>query len=140
MADNKPLSEDKRLCCDFLGRAWDNGPNSDEALRLACVEIIRLRRTAAILPTLDCRYTGAGIAEMSGSHCPTESPCQRCKLERTIAELERDNAKLRAALKMAANILDLIHWERNRPEGTLQYALVAAQSALAKTKKEITDD
>jgi hypothetical protein len=87
MPDREPLSEEQRLCCHFLDRAWDNGPNSAEALRLACVEIIRLRRTAAILPTLDCRYTGTGVAEMSGSHCPVDSPCRRCEMEKTIAEL-----------------------------------------------------
>lgn len=39
----------------------------------------------------DCRMVGK-VAEMSGSHCPFDDPCQRCQLDRAddrIARLER---------------------------------------------------
>ena len=39
------------------------------------------------LSSLDCRYAGAGVAEVSGSHCPADNPCDRCAAERRVAEL-----------------------------------------------------
>lgn len=57
-----------------------------EALELR-EEVGRLRRSVAILPGLDCRYTTAGVADFSGIHCPHDRPFQRC-------ELEQENARL----------------------------------------------
>ena len=39
-------------------------------------------RLHARLSALDCRYAGGGLADMTGSHCPIERPCQRCANER----------------------------------------------------------
>lgn len=40
------------------------------------------------LSSLDCRYAGGGVAEVSGSHCPADIPCDRCMAEHRVAELE----------------------------------------------------
>ena len=62
------------------------------ALIDACKRIAELEaerdRVAGLVRSLDCRHTGRGFADMSGSHCPTDKPCQRCDLER-----ERDEAR-----------------------------------------------
>jgi hypothetical protein len=38
--------------------------------------------------SLDCRLVGR-VAELSGSHCPADKPCDRCVAERRIEELSR---------------------------------------------------
>ena len=43
--------------------------------------------------SFDCQYAGQ-YAEMSGSHCPVSDSCQRCRLERAEAEVERLRAIL----------------------------------------------
>ena len=55
----------------------------------------RVADLEARLSSLDCRYAGAGIGEVSGSHCPADIPCDRCMAEHRVAELE---AMLNAAL------------------------------------------
>jgi hypothetical protein len=63
-------------------------PESEvSALRAENARLRRWRTEA------DCRYTMGDVAEMSGSHCPWEKPCDRCAAER---EIER----LRAALEV----------------------------------------
>ena len=71
-------------------------------------EVASLRERAeraerVLIPSLDCRYTGAGIADISGSHCPIEAPCQRCDLEREIRAAEAESASLRSALERLTN-------------------------------------
>jgi len=39
---------------------------------------------------LDCRYTMGGVADISGSHCPHDDPCQRCCYERRIKAMEKE--------------------------------------------------
>lgn len=46
----------------------------------------RYGKNASLIEWLDCRFTGAGFADLTGTHCPPDRPCQRC---RTDAELER---------------------------------------------------
>lgn len=41
----------------------------------------QLAATRRTLSALDCRYTGAGVADVSGSHCPPGAPCERCQRE-----------------------------------------------------------
>ena len=48
----------------------------------------RVADLEARLSSLDCRYAGGGIGEVSGSHCPADNPCDRCVAERRIAGLE----------------------------------------------------
>lgn len=50
----------------------------------------------------DCRYTLGNVADISGSHCPLESRCQRCKLE--DAELQIESAR-----KDLSQLCDKIH-------------------------------
>ena len=53
-------------------------------------EIDRLRARVAELEAqisaLDCRLVGR-VAELSGSHCPADRPCDRCVADRRIEEL-----------------------------------------------------
>ena len=44
----------------------------------------RITELERILTSLDCRYSGGGLAELSGSHCPPGNPCDRCIAERRI--------------------------------------------------------
>lgn len=54
-------------------------------------EVAGLRRHRT---ELDCRYTLGDVADISGSHCPLNSKCTRCKAE--DAELQvRDLEKIR---------------------------------------------
>ena len=55
----------------------------------------RVAELESRLSSLDCRYAGGGVAEVSGSHCPADIPCDRCMAEHRVAELE---AMLNAAL------------------------------------------
>lgn len=48
-------------------------------------DLLEARR---ITTTLDCRYTLGDVADISGSHCPLDKPCERCRNEREIARLE----------------------------------------------------
>ena len=48
----------------------------------------RVAELESRLSSLDCRYAGGGVAEVSGSHCPADIPCDRCMAERRVAELE----------------------------------------------------
>ena len=41
----------------------------------------------------DCCMVGL-VAEMSGSHCPHDAPCQRCQLERAEEALTRERDRL----------------------------------------------
>ena len=50
-------------------------------------EVMRLRRARC---ELDCRYTMGDVADLSGSHCPHDNPCQRCYYERRIEALEKE--------------------------------------------------
>jgi len=52
----------------------------------AADEIARLR---AERTEFDCRFTLGKVADLSGIHCPVESPCMRCQNERLEAEIER---------------------------------------------------
>ena len=63
---------------------------------------------------LDCRFVGR-YAEMSGSHCPSGEPCQRCELERAreAAEAERDEA--RASVGRCHTLIDGL-WAITDPE------------------------
>jgi hypothetical protein len=47
----------------------------------------RIAELEARVSSLDCRHAGR-YYETSGSHCPIDKPCMRCKDERRIAELE----------------------------------------------------
>jgi chromosome segregation ATPase len=74
-----------------------------ELLRASNAEVERLRRHRT---ELDCRYTMGDVADLSGSHCPPDEPCLRCKVERLTADGQRRieendrilvaNARLRA--------------------------------------------
>jgi hypothetical protein len=52
-------------------------------------EVERLQRQRE---GFDCRYAGE-YAETSGKHCPIGDPCQRCRLDRAEAEVERLTAE-----------------------------------------------
>lgn len=52
--------------------------------RLAA-ELARLRSARA---QYDCRYTQGSVADISGSHCPPDDPCVRCRFERTEATFD----------------------------------------------------
>ena len=43
----------------------------------------------------DCRYTMGRVADISGSHCPLDDPCERCAKD-------AENARLRQALEQIA--------------------------------------
>lgn len=76
-----------------------NCAHSDDAWCLSCVaqlgnEAADLRSRVAELEAhrteLDCRYAGKW-ADSSGSHCPIDGPCMRCRLERAEEELTLAN-------------------------------------------------
>ena len=77
----------------------DNGKRMQDELLSYCRELATLPARVADLESrlssLDCRYAGGGVAEVSGSHCPADIPCDRCMAEHRVAELE---AMLNAAL------------------------------------------
>ena len=72
-------------------------PDISEVLAGALLENDQLRARVAELEAqiaaLDCRLVGR-VAELSGSHCPADKPCDRCVAERMIANLisERDHS------------------------------------------------
>lgn len=43
----------------------------------------------------DCRYTMGNVADISGSHCPLDRPCERCKNESLQDKLKTDIKDLR---------------------------------------------
>ena len=47
----------------------------------------QIQALRAQIESLDCRLVGR-VAELSGSHCPADNPCDRCVAERRIAGLE----------------------------------------------------
>ena len=53
----------------------------------------QIQALRAQIESLDCRLVGR-VAELSGSHCPADKPCDRCVAERRIANLisERDQS------------------------------------------------
>ena len=50
-------------------------------------EVMSLRRWRT---EQDCRYTLGTVADIDGSHCPSDKPCERCQSER-----ERDRLRAR---------------------------------------------
>jgi len=51
----------------------------------------RIARLEAERSRFDCRFAGS-LAETSGSHCPIDDPCDRCRHEREVAALRADLA------------------------------------------------
>ena len=57
-----------------------------DRLRAELDEATKLKmRAQTINSSMDCRFAGQW-AEMSGSHCPAERPCDRCTAERELAD------------------------------------------------------
>ena len=49
---------------------------------------LRVKELEAMVESMDCCLVGR-VGEMSGSHCPSDKPCDRCVAERRIAKLDR---------------------------------------------------
>lgn len=92
---------DLRAQIDYIARVgWDASCEAAAADALEAEDATRLNRyavrvarerdeasaqlatTRRTLSALDCRYTGGGVADVSGSHCPLGAPCERCAGER----------------------------------------------------------
>ena len=72
----------------------------------------RVRTLEDIMRGLDCRQAGVGLADWSGSHCPVDDSCARCRyeseidrlraayelLDESVGELDEEHTRLRAAL------------------------------------------
>ena len=56
-------------------------------------ELMALRRWRT---EQDCRYTLGNVADIDGSHCPSDKPCERCQSEREIDRLRARVGGLRA--------------------------------------------
>jgi len=90
------------------------------------VELDRYRRKVS---GLDCRETGAGLADFSGSHCPPGDPCDRCKHE---AEEER----LRGDVKCMDGLASKMATRAEAAEARLANAeTVTAENALIRAEQ-----
>ena len=58
----------------------------------------QIQALRAQIESLDCRLVGR-VAELSGSHCPADKPCDRCVAERRIEELSHAYAVQGLALE-----------------------------------------
>ena len=58
----------------------------------------QIQALRAQIEALDCRLVGR-VAELSGSHCPADKPCDRCVAERRIEELSHAYAVQGLALE-----------------------------------------
>ena len=58
----------------------------------------QIQALRAQISALDCRLVGR-VAELSGSHCPADRPCDRCVAERRIEELSHAYAVQGLALE-----------------------------------------
>ena len=58
----------------------------------------QIQALRAQIAALDCRLVGR-VADLSGSHCPADNPCDRCVAERRIEELSHAYAVQGLALE-----------------------------------------
>ena len=58
----------------------------------------QIQALRAQISALDCRLVGR-VADLSGSHCPADNPCDRCVAERRIEELSHAYAVQGLALE-----------------------------------------
>lgn len=80
-------------CCDTLRATYaevERLREERDALRARVADLEEHRAR------LDCRFAGR-YAEVSGSHCPADDACQRCRLERAEEDIAIRDAALRDA-------------------------------------------
>ena len=65
----------------------------------------QIQALRAQIEALDCRLAGR-VAELSGSHCPADRPCDRCVAERRIEELSHAYAVQGLAIEDLTNERD----------------------------------
>lgn len=59
----------------------------ERGLKESIAQSARIRELERRIESMDCRYVGR-FAEISGSHCPLDEPCDRCQAERKLASYE----------------------------------------------------
>lgn len=74
---------------------------------------------------LDCRYAGR-YADISGSHCPLDKPCVRCRAEQ--AEAERD--RLRGVVEAARAFRDSFMTWADTPAVAMDERTIVAAAAV----------
>ena len=102
----------------------------------------QIQALRAQIEALDCRLVGR-VAELSGSHCPADKPCDRCVAERRIEELSHAYAVQGLALEDLTAERDRYR-EALRPFAALdpykwgseeRVAILAARAALKEPTK-----